>query len=123
MKTYLRLPLIWLCLLSMAGSALAQPAWRDLPPEERRQLRQQMREHWAREQGREQGREKEQERGGDSQSSAPLQELSPEENRRRWHDIPPEERHRLREELRKQRQRDGLGEWPRERPAQPPPPR
>lgn len=115
MKTYLRLPLIWLCLLSIAGSVLAQPAWRDLPPEERHQLRQQMREHWARE------KERERERGQDSQGIAPLQEMSPEENQRRWHDIPPEERHRLREELRKQRQRDGLGEWPRERPAQPPP--
>jgi hypothetical protein len=79
MKTYLRLLLIWLCLLSIAGSALAQPAWRDLPPEERRQLRQQMREHWV--------KEKERERGQDSQGSAALQELSPEENRRRWHDI------------------------------------
>lgn len=120
MKTYLRLPLIWLCLLSIAGSALAQPAWRDLPPEERRQLRQQMREHWV--------KEKERERGLDSQGSATLQELSPEENRRRWHDIPPEERHRLREELREQRQREqrqqeSLGERPRERAAHPPPPR
>jgi hypothetical protein len=108
MKTFRLFSLIWLCLLSVAGNALAQTAWRDLPPEERHQLRQQMREHWAREQG------------GDSvKGHAFRQELSPEENRRRWRDIPPEERHRLREQMREQRQRDEQAERSRERPVPP----
>jgi hypothetical protein len=36
-------------LLGSVGGAWAQPHWRDLPPEERRQMRQQMREHWQHE--------------------------------------------------------------------------
>jgi hypothetical protein len=104
MKRYRLLPLLWLCLLSIAGGATAQTTWHDLPPEERRQLRQQMREHWA------------QERGD-----------RPEENRRRWQDVPPEERQRLREEMRQQRHREtageGLRDQPRERPNHPPPAR
>jgi hypothetical protein len=63
-----------------------------------------MREHWA------------QERGD-----------RPEENRRRWQDVPPEERQRLREEMRQQRHREtageGLRDQPRERPNHPPPAR
>ena len=64
------------CLIGSAGLH-AQPGWRDLPPEERRQMRQQMREHWLQESGQAAG------------ESGP-----------RWRDLPPEERRRLRREMR-----------------------
>lgn len=111
MKPYRLFSLLWLCLLGLAGGASAQTAWRDLPPEERRQLRQQMREHWVRERGEEPvGREQ-----------IHRAEERPEENRRRWQDVPPEERQRLREEMRQQRLRERAGEGLRE-PANLPPP-
>jgi len=68
-----------LALLCLTGSAglRAQPGWRDLPPEERRQMRQQMREHWQQDAGQ-----------------------MPSEPSPRWRDLPPEERRRLRNEMR-----------------------
>ncbi|MBS1157973.1 MAG: hypothetical protein H6R15_392 [Proteobacteria bacterium] len=72
-----------LLLLSLAGSTggvWAQERWRDLPPDERRQMRQQMREHWQQE-----------------------RELRREDGHRRWGDVPPEDRRRMREEIREQR--------------------
>ncbi len=90
-----------LLLLSLAGSvggAWADGRWRDLPPDERRQMRQQMREHWQQE------REIRRDEGGP----------------RRWNDVPPEDRRRMREEIREQRganfERDGRPE-PRPQPA------
>lgn len=91
MKRRLALSLLLLSLLGSVGNAWAQGYWRDLPPDERRQLRQQMREHWQ------QDREIRREEG------APP----------RWRDVPPEDRRRLRDEMREQRgwpdQRDGRG--------------
>jgi len=82
-----------LSLLGSAGGAWAQAYWRDLPPEDRREMRQQMREHWR------QDRNIRQEDGG-----------------RRWQDVPPEDRRRLREDMRQQgrwqgdhQRRDGRG--------------
>lgn len=76
MKTA-RLTLCCFLLAVVSGGLWAQPHWRDLPPEERRQLRQQMREHWQ------------QETGGAAGEAMP-----------RWRDLPPEERRRLRNEMR-----------------------
>lgn len=73
--------LVLLLLLGAVGSAIAEGRWRDLPPEERRQMRQQMREHW------EQERELRQERGGPP----------------RWRELPEEDRRRLRDEMRERR--------------------
>lgn len=91
MKRRLALSLLLLSLLGSAGSTWAQGYWRDLPPDERRQMRQQMREHWQ------QDRELRREEG------APP----------RWRDVPPEDRRRLRDEMREQRgwqeQREGRG--------------
>ena len=79
------------CLFGMAGNTWAESARRDLPPDERRQMRQQMRQHWQ------QDREVRREEGG-----------------RRWQEVPPEDRRRLREdmreELREQRGWQGRGE-------------
>lgn len=74
----------FLLLVGLSGSlesAWAQTRWRDLPPEDRRQMRQQMREHWQQE------RELRRDDGGP----------------RRWSDVPPEDRRRMREEIREQR--------------------
>lgn len=79
MKHRLVLSLLLLSLLGSAGGAMAQGYWRDLPPEERRQMRQQMREHWQQE--REIRRDE-----------AP-----------RWRDVPQEDRRRLRDDMREQR--------------------
>lgn len=80
------LPLLLLCgLLSPAGDLLAQGRWRDMPPDERRQMRQQMREHW-------------QQDGNFRQDNPPP----------RWRDVPPEDRRRMREEMRDQRDWQGL---------------
>lgn len=68
-----------LSLLGSTGSVWAQASWRDLPPEERREMRQQMREHWQRD------RQFRREDGG-----------------RRWQDVPPEDRRRLRDDMRQQ---------------------
>lgn len=82
MKRRILLSLLLLLGLSSAlESAWAQARWRDLPVEDRRQMRQQMREHWQQE------REFRHEDGGP----------------RRWHEVPPEDRRRMREEIREQR--------------------
>lgn len=67
-------------LLGSGGELWAQGRWRDLPPEERRQMRQQMREHW--------------------QQESTLRQEAPS----RWRDVPPEDRRRMREEMRDQRE-------------------
>lgn len=91
MKRRLALSLLLLSLLGSVGNVWAQGHWRDLPPDERRQLRQQMREHWQ------QDRELRREEGPPP----------------RWRDLPPEDRRRLRDEMREQRgwpdQREGRG--------------
>ncbi|WP_415035397.1 hypothetical protein [Azonexus sp.] len=71
-----------LVLILLAGHVHADGRWRDLPPEERRELREQMREQW---QSR---REQESSRAprGDGRGEA----------------LPPEERQRLRDEMREQ---------------------
>ena len=85
-----------LLLASLLGSSMAwgQGYWRDLPPDERRQMRQQMREHWQQE--REMRRE----------DNAPA----------RWRDLPPEDRQRMREEMRERHggpdRRDNFGPGP-----------
>lgn len=80
MKRRLLLPLIFLSLLGPVAGAWAQGGWRNLPPEERRQMRQQMRDHWQQE-----------------------GELRREEGMPRWRDVPPEDRRRMRDEMREQR--------------------
>ena len=82
-----------LSLLGSAGNAWAQASWRDLPPEERREMRQQMREHWQQDRN-----------------------MRREEGPRRWQEVPPEDRRRLRDEMREQgrgqgdqQRRDGRG--------------
>lgn len=81
MKRLLALSLLLLSLLGSAGGVWAQQGnWRDLPPEDRRQLRQQMREHWQQE-----------------------REIRREEGAPRWRDVSPEDRRRLRDEMREQR--------------------
>jgi hypothetical protein len=79
MKRLLALSLLLLSLFGSAG-VWAQGYWRELPPDERRQMRQQMREHWQ------------QERNYRRDEGAP-----------RWRDVPPEDRRRLREDMREQR--------------------
>jgi len=83
-----------LCLLSIlfgsAGSAWAE-RWRDLPPEERREMRQQMREHW--------------------QQAPPRREFRRDDEGRGWQQVPPEERRRMRDEMREhRRERHGRDE-------------
>lgn len=80
MKRRLVVPLLLLALWGSAAPGWAQGYWRDLPPEERRQMRQQMREHWQQD-----------------------RELRREERRQRWQDVPPDDRRRMREEMREQR--------------------
>jgi hypothetical protein len=80
MKRRLVLSLLLLGLCGSAGSVWAQAYWRDLPPEERRQMRQQMREHWQQE-----------------------REIRREEGAPRWRDVPQEDRRRLRDDMREQR--------------------
>lgn len=81
MKRLIALSLLLLSLLGSAGGVWAQQGnWRDLPPEDRRQLRQQMREHWQQE-----------------------REIRREEGAPRWRDVPPEDRRRLRDDMREQR--------------------
>ena len=82
--------LLCLGLIGSLGTAWAQVPesasgrWRELPPEERRQMRQQMREHWQHERQHE-------------------RELRREEAPPRWRDLPMEDRRRLRDEMREQR--------------------
>lgn len=71
------------CLIALAGQAVAQAPWRDLPPEERRQMREQMREHWVQERA-----------------------LRGEGAVRPGRDLAPEERQRLRAEMREQRREE-----------------
>lgn len=77
-------------ILSLMATAvapvLAEPPRRELPPEEKREIRQQMREHWYRENTGAQ-------RPDDARPA-------------NWRDLPPEERRRLREEMREQHDRD-----------------
>ena len=80
MKRRRAIALLVLSLLGSAGGVWAQAYWRDLPPEERRQMRQQMREHWQQE-----------------------RELRRDEGAPRWRDVPPEDRRRLRDDMREQR--------------------
>ena len=89
MKRRFALSLLLLSLLGSAGGVWAQQGgyWRDLPPDERRQMRQQMREHWQQE-----------------------REFRHEENSPRWRDVPQEDRQRLRDEMREQRNRPDLRE-------------
>lgn len=77
------------------GSALSGEHWRDLPPEERREIRKQMREHWLRE----------------------YHGQHPEKGEKpvHWKDLPVEERRRLRDEMREQYRREGgKGKEPRD---------
>ena len=71
--------LLLLSLFGSTGSAWSQAYWRELPPEDRREMRQQMREHWRQERN-----------------------IRPEDGGRRWQDVPPEDRRRLREDMREQ---------------------
>ena len=87
MKRRLSRLLLLLSLLMPVTGVWAQGFWRELPPEERRQMRQQMREQWQ------QDREIRREEG------APP----------RWRDLPPEDRRQLREDIREQRGRDHPG--------------
>lgn len=81
MKRFVACSFLLLGLLGPAGGAWAQQGnWRDLPPDERRQMRQQMREHWQQE-----------------------REVRRDEPPPRWRDIPQEDRRRLRDDMREQR--------------------
>lgn len=86
MKRLLALLLLLLSLFGSAGGVWAQAYWRDLPPDERRQMRQQMRDHWQQE-----------------------REIRRDEGAPRWRDVPLEDRRRLRNEMREQR------DWPDQR--------
>lgn len=83
MKRLLLSLLLLASLSGLAGNGWAQPHWRDLPPDERREMRQQMREHWQ--------QEREMRRRDDGG--------------RRWQDVPAEDRRQMREEIREQRGR------------------
>lgn len=96
MKPRLSIAIILLLSLVQAGGALAQGRWRDMPREERHQMRQQMREHW------------------DQQ-----REVRRDEREMRFQDVPPEDRRRLREELREHRRSNGDGFGPDGRPPRP----
>ncbi|PKO92400.1 MAG: hypothetical protein CVU16_06540 [Betaproteobacteria bacterium HGW-Betaproteobacteria-10] len=85
--------LLLLSLLGSAGGTSAQAAWRDLPPEQRREMRQQMREHWQQE-----------------------RDIRRDTGERRGHNVSPEDRRSLRDEMRQQGRepgkrdgQDGLG--------------
>lgn len=95
-KRRLAFSLMLLCLLGPAGGALAQGYWRDMPPDERRQMRQEMREQWR-------------------QEREFRREMRRDEGVSRWRDVPQEDRRRLRDELREQRawpeRPDGRGGW------------
>lgn len=80
MKRIAACSLLLLSLFGSVGSAWAQAYWRDLPPDQRREMRQQMREHWQQE-----------------------REIRRDEGMPRWRDIPPEDRRRLRDDMREQR--------------------
>ncbi|HLO63808.1 MAG TPA: hypothetical protein VK165_12690, partial [Azonexus sp.] len=67
MKRIAACSLLLLGLFGLVGGAWAQTYWRDLPPDQRREMRQQMREHWQQE-----------------------REIRRDEGMPRWRDIPPE---------------------------------
>jgi hypothetical protein len=90
MKSRILSSLLLFLLVFSAGKAWSHERWRELPPEERRELRQQMREHWQREDA------------GPQQSV--IDEATP-----RKRDLSPDERRRLREELRERHGREGRG--------------
>lgn len=98
MKTFLSRLILLLCLLAPAAGVWAQGFWRELPPEDRRQMRQQMREQWQQE------REVRREAPG---------ELRGESSPPRWRDLPPEDRRRLREDMRERHGWQGPPDGPR----------
>lgn len=79
--------LLLFTLFLSAGSAWSDGRWRELPPDERREMRQQMREQWQRE------------------NAAP-QRLYSNDNSPQRRDLSPDDRRRLREEMREQRGRE-----------------
>ena len=83
--------LLLLMLSLSAGSAWSDERWRELAPEERREMRQQMREHWQRE------------------NTGP-QRLYNNDNSPHRRDLSPDERRRLREEMREQQGREPYGQ-------------
>ncbi len=87
--------LVLLSALPLA-SAWAQ-GWRNVPPEERAQMRQEMRQQW---------RQESPEQGMPARFEAP-------DNRRAWRDLPAEERQRLRQDVREHGHRHG-GRGPRD---------
>ena len=86
MKRRVALSVLLLSLLGSAGGVWAQQGyWRELPPDERRQIRQEMREHWQ-------------------QLPSEQRQNQRREQRERWQQMPPEERQRAKDEWRQQRQ-------------------
>lgn len=83
MKKRFLLSLLLFQLAALGGALAHGGGWRDLPPEERRQMRQQMREQWQ--------QDSEMRRSNDGY-----------EARQRWREVPPEDRRRMREEMRDQ---------------------
>ncbi len=77
MNRRLAISLLLLCLFGTAGGVRAQGYWRDLPPDERREMRQQMRDHWQQERA-----------------------FRREENAPRWRDVSQEERRQIRDQMR-----------------------
>lgn len=88
MKPRLTVFLLISGLLLSAVGVQARDDWRDIPPDERQELRQQMREQWQR------------------QSFQPPRQ-QPEALVPAWREFPAEERQRLRDELREQHDRRG----------------
>lgn len=78
-------------LLLLVSGAYAQGYWRDVPPEDRREMRQQMREYWRQE-----------------------REIRRDDGTPRWREMPVEDRQRLRDEIRDTR---GWGDQPGNRGA------
>lgn len=87
MKSRVLVPLLVVVLLGVAPGSHARDGWRELGPDERREMRREMREHWH--------QERRQRDEGD----------------RRWRSMEPDERQRLRDEMREHRRRpdDGGG--------------
>lgn len=94
------------------GRPLPHGEWRQLPPEERRQMREQMRDHWQqqpreeRDAWRERAREHWREREGDARRDWREAPGGSDGGRREaFRQLPPEERQRLREEMRYRQER------------------
>ena len=96
----LPLLLLLLSLFGLVGNASAQAYWREVPPDERRQMRQQMREHWRTLPPEEQQRLRDERQ----------------ERRENFRRMAPDDRSRLRDELRSRRSPDD-GAWQRHGPA------